>query len=392
VLAQRQILRRRAAADSAQAASERRGQELAALVEMGELLQSGSEAQDIRAVVAHAARRLLPGLAGWLYAFNNSRDRLDLAASWAAARGGGARSLAEPADPEDGPPDHVGPSECWALKRGRPHLSNPTDEAGLGCAICSGTGGGMCVPMSARGEVQGVLHLATDPGAAPTREQVALAAALGDGVSLALANLALRERLRGQALRDALTGLYNRRFFEEMVEQLESQLQRGSRTVAALMLDLDHFKAINDRHGHAVGDAVLRAVGALLLSRLRRSDTACRYGGEEIVILMPDCEIEEATERADEIRRAVANLSTTAGSLPMVTASVGVATAPTSAPRLADAVRAADAALYEAKHTGRNRVCAAPARHPAFPAPTPPRLAVVQPQPVAAEPGGHAAG
>jgi diguanylate cyclase (GGDEF)-like protein len=135
------------------------------------------------------------------------------------------------------------------------------------------------------------------------------------------------------------------------------------------MLDLDHFKAINDRHGHAVGDAVLRAVGTLLLGRLRRSDVACRYGGEEIVILLPGCDLDEASERAEEIRRAVADLSTTAtGPLPAVTVSIGVAAAPRSAPRLADALRAADAALYGAKHSGRDRVCIAPSRGPASPA------------------------
>ncbi|MFC7689062.1 GGDEF domain-containing protein [Paeniroseomonas aquatica] len=155
---------------------------------------------------------------------------------------------------------------------------------------------------------------------APSAEQTALATALGDSVSLALANQALRERLRGQALRDALTGLHNRRFLEEVMPQIEAQLARDGQPVAVLMLDLDHFKSINDTHGHAVGDAVLHAVGALLIDQLRRSDVACRYGGEELAVLLPGSDIEQAAERADVLRQAIAGLSGSAarapGSLP----------------------------------------------------------------------------
>jgi diguanylate cyclase (GGDEF)-like protein len=374
--AHRQIRRRQVVAEAARAASNRRGQELAALVEMSELLQSGVEAKDVRDVVAHAARRLLPGLSGWLFAFNNSRDRLDLAASWKGF------SVATPANSTE-PPDHFAPSECWALKRGRPHHGDPSAEGGgLGCVACAATGSGLCVPMAARGEVQGVLRIAFGTGAAaPTVEQTTLATALGDSVSLALANQALRERLRGQALRDSLTGLHNRRFLEEVMAQMEAQLARDGRPVAVLMMDLDHFKSINDTHGHAAGDAVLRSVGLLLIDQLRRSDVACRYGGEELAVLLPGCDLTQAAERADAIRHAVSLLhksSPTHGdrvALPPVTVSIGVAAAPQSARQLADALRAADAALYEAKRAGRNRVTSAPTRTAE---PQQPKLEIVQ--------------
>ena len=362
-VAHRIIRRRQKTAEIARTASDRRGRELSALVEMSELLQSGVEARDVRAVVAHAAKRLLPGLSGWLFAFNNSRDRLDLAASWKGSEGAATVTGCEP-------PDHFAPSECWALKRGRPHHGDPTAEGGgLGCVACAATGSGLCVPMAARGEVQGVLRIAFGANAPPpTADQTALATALGDSVSLALANQALRERLRGQALRDSLTGLHNRRFLEEVMPQIEAQVARDGQPVAVLMLDLDHFKSINDTHGHATGDAVLHAVGALLIDQLRRSDVACRYGGEELAVLLPGSDIEQALERADEIRRAIAALSgtaaRTAGSIPLppITVSIGVAAVPQTAGRLADAMKAADAALYEAKRAGRNRVMAADGR------------------------------
>lgn len=362
--AHRIIRRRQQTAEVARTASDRRGRELAALVEMSELLQSGVEARDVRAVVAHAAKRLLPGLSGWLFAFNNSRDRLDLAASWKGAESPAGTATCEP-------PDHFAPSECWALKRGRPHHGDPSSaDGGLGCVACAATGSGLCVPMAARGEVQGVLRIAFGANApAPSAEQTALATALGDSVSLALANQALRERLRGQALRDSLTGLHNRRFLEEVMPQIEAQLARDGQPVAVLMLDLDHFKSINDTHGHAVGDAVLHAVGSLLIDQLRRSDVACRYGGEELAVLLPGSDIEQAMEHAEGIRQAIAALSGSAaraaGSqpLPPVTVSIGVASAPQTALRLADALKAADAALYEAKRSGRNKVSVAAARN-----------------------------
>ena len=376
-VAHRIIRRRQRAAELARTASDRRGRELAALVEMSELLQSGVEASDVRAVVAHAAKRLLPGLSGWLFAFNNSRDRLDLAASWK----GGDQPLGAAASE---PPDHFAPSECWALKRGRPHHGDPSSaDGGLGCVACAATGSGLCVPMAARGEVQGVLRIAFGANApAPSAEQTALATALGDSVSLALANQALRERLRGQALRDALTGLHNRRFLEEVMPQIEAQLARDGQPVAVLMLDLDHFKSINDTHGHAVGDAVLHAVGALLIDQLRRSDVACRYGGEELAVLLPGSDIEQAAERADVLRQAIAGLSGSAarapGSLPLppITVSIGVAAAPQTALRLTDALKAADAALYEAKRSGRNKVTVATARNAATP--PQPKLGIVR--------------
>ncbi|MDB5374577.1 MAG: hypothetical protein JWP04_3219 [Belnapia sp.] len=375
-VAHRIIRRRQQAADVASNASHRRGQELAALVEMSELLQSGVEARDVRAVVAHAAKRLLPGLSGWLFAFNNSRDRLDLAASWKGNDSGAAPASCEP-------PDHFAPSECWALKRGRPHHGDASAAGGgLGCVACAATGNGLCVPMAARGEVQGVLRIAFGPNSpAPTADQTALATALGDSVSLALANQALRERLRGQALRDALTGLHNRRFLEEVMPQIEAQVARDGQPVAVLMLDLDHFKSINDTQGHATGDAVLHAVGTLLIDQLRRSDVACRYGGEELAVLLPGADIEQAVERADVIRRAIADLSVSAarssGSIPLppVTVSIGVASVPQSALRLSDALKAADAALYDAKRAGRNRVVASTARSAAL---SLPKLEVVR--------------
>lgn len=339
-----QVSRRRFAAERARAAMDSRGREVAALFRMGELLQSSVTPEDIRRVVAQTAEELLPDLAGALYVFSNSRDRLDVLGLWGAGR-----------LPQD-LPEHFAPSECWALKRGRAH------GRGLGDRIrCDHAGEdprlALCVPMQARGELYGVLQFFDQGEGALAPARAELARALADGVSLALANQALREKLRNQALRDELTGLHNRRFLDESLPQLVAHAERRGAPIAVLMLDLDHFKQVNDRHGHTVGDAVLREVGRLLLGRLRRMDIACRYGGEELIVLMPDCGAADALLRAQEICAMVRNLRERADSaLPPVTVSIGVAAWPEHGEQIGRVIEAADAALYEAKRAGRDRV------------------------------------
>ncbi|WP_170985304.1 GGDEF domain-containing protein [Roseomonas sp. AR75] len=352
-----QLARRRSAAERASAAMDARGREVAALFRMGELLQSSHAPEDIRRVVSHTAAELLPALSGAFYVFNNSRDRLDMLGLW------GARGL-----PPD-LPEHFAPEECWALKRGRPH--GPAAGDSLACDHLGGAETALlCVPMQARGEVYGVLSFFHPERRAMSPQQVELAQALADGVSLALANLALREKLRNQALRDELTGLHNRRFLEETLPRVLAHAERRNASLAVMMLDLDHFKQVNDRYGHATGDAVLREVGRLLLARLRRMDLACRYGGEELLILMPDCTAAEALVRAREICAQIRGLrEAIGGTLPQVTVSIGVAAWPEHGEQIGRVIEAADAALYAAKRAGRDR--ALPAEATVEPLPLP---------------------
>ena len=217
--------------------------------------------------------------------------------------------------------------------------------------------------MAARGEVYGLLEMTASGPDAPERLVAArpIAAALADSMSLALSSISLREKLRNQALRDPLTGLYNRRFLEEMLDRVADDTDRRRASFSVVMLDLDHFKTLNDQFGHATGDAVLRQVANVILNTLRSSDVACRYGGEEIALLMPDCNLEVAMSKADLIRMAIADASSD-GRLPSVTASLGVSCLPETCGRPEELLAAADAALYLSKQQGRNRVTAAPVR------------------------------
>jgi diguanylate cyclase (GGDEF)-like protein len=185
--------------------------------------------------------------------------------------------------------------------------------------------------------------------------------AAAEQVGLALGNLRLMETLRGQSIRDSLTGLYNRRYLEESLAREIDRARRRGIPVAVLMLDVDHFKRFNDTHGHEAGDAVLANVGEVLKRLSRGEDVACRYGGEEFVLVLPECPTDVASRRAEEIREAVRQLPlrVRGDSIEGITVSIGVAGFPDHGDDGPTVVAAADAALYRAKAEGRDRVVTA---------------------------------
>jgi diguanylate cyclase (GGDEF)-like protein len=169
---------------------------------------------------------------------------------------------------------------------------------------------------------------------------------------------ALNSRLREAATQDPLTGLMNARAYHDGAQQALAQAQRAGQPSAVLFVDLDHFKAINDRHGHAAGDEVLRRVAAELRSRVRRSDWVGRIGGEEFSLFLPGAPLTEALRVAEQLRSGIEALSIDidGGQTLAVTASIGVAPAERPGLSIAELLRQADAAMYLAKAAGRNRV------------------------------------
>jgi diguanylate cyclase (GGDEF)-like protein len=340
--------RRRAAARDAVAAREQTEK----LFRMTDMLQSAAGYDDANAVLQATVQGLMPDLAGAMFIFNNSRDRLDLSTSWNI--------------PDTHlPPDHIAPSTCWALKRGKAHVNGLSGM--LRCEHQRFDGVVLEIPMMARGELYGLLCFAAQGAQAEARvaEINGIATALADAMSLALSSMGLREKLRNQALRDPLTGLYNRRYMEDMLQRFGHLSERNARPMSVIMIDLDHFKRLNDEHGHATGDAVLRDVGAAILATVRQSDVACRYGGEEIIVLLPDINLADATLKAEALRRSIEAISERQGI--SVTASLGVASVPDNAASAAALVAIADEALYRAKKAGRNQVATAAPRAAAEP-------------------------
>jgi len=168
---------------------------------------------------------------------------------------------------------------------------------------------------------------------------------------------ALQETLREQSTHDALTGLYNRRYLEEVLERELVRAEREQYPLSMIMGDLDHFKAVNDRCGHQAGDEILRVFGHLLRQHARGSDICCRYGGEEFLLVLPGMSEASAVERAEQLCVAMAAAPVRCGSGSIaVTVSFGVSTCPRDGRTGDELIAAADAALYAAKAAGRNRV------------------------------------
>lgn len=170
----------------------------------------------------------------------------------------------------------------------------------------------------------------------------------------------LRKELREEAIRDPLTGLYNRRFLLEALNQEVARARRADAALALLMLDMDNFKHVNDCFGHGVGDGVLMQVAKLLLENVRASDVVCRYGGDEFIVVLPGataaCAAGKAEDLRELLRHAVVEFHEL--KLPPATFSVGVAAYPNQGRTGPELLAAVDAALYRAKHTGGARVCA----------------------------------
>jgi diguanylate cyclase (GGDEF)-like protein len=325
------------------------GSQVETLFKMTDMLQSALGYADANAVLRTTASKLMPDLGGALYIFNNSGDRLELSTHWSFPEG-------------HEPIATIAPTQCWALKRGKAHL-NLTGPGALRCPHNGDEAFLLEIPMMARGEVYGLLQVQAS-GDDPQNELTAaapIASAVADAMSLALSNIALREKLRTQALRDPLTGLYNRRYMEDVLERYAGLAERNQSPLSVVMFDLDHFKRLNDEHGHALGDAVLASVAAAVLGTIRPSDIACRFGGEEFVVLLPDCAIAEAAERAEALRSRIERVSENHGV--RVSASFGIASIPESSSKVTDVLGQADEALYCAKTEGRNRICTA-ARRP----------------------------
>ncbi|HEX5301052.1 MAG TPA: GGDEF domain-containing protein [Streptosporangiaceae bacterium] len=267
------------------------------------------------------------------------------------------------------------PRSCLAVRSGRAHRENDGRGALLSCPVCAPVPGtSCCVPLTVGGEVIGsVLLSRPEPYSEAEEQRIRESVGQAAPVLANLRNLAVAEI---RAATDGLTGLSSKRAVTDALKRTFAQAATTQAPLSLLLLDLDHFKQVNDQRGHQVGDQVLANVGATLRNVLRARDFAGRNGGEEFAVLLPDTSITEALEIAERIRVAVAEISLP-GSDVSVTASVGVAVFPDHASTPDRLERLADAALYLAKRQGRNRVeLADPAPAPAVPVAAEPAPAV----------------
>jgi diguanylate cyclase (GGDEF)-like protein len=189
--------------------------------------------------------------------------------------------------------------------------------------------------------------------------------AIAGEVGLALANLRLRDSLRQQSIRDPLTNLFNRRYMEESFDRELQRAERKGTPIGVLVIDVDHFKDFNDSFGHDAGDALLCELGAALKGSVRGEDIACRYGGEEFVVILPDADTADSLQRAEALRSKAKGLVVhhAERSLRTVTLSIGVACYPEHGGDARTLIQVADRALYRAKSAGRDRVVLAATTH-----------------------------
>jgi diguanylate cyclase (GGDEF)-like protein/PAS domain S-box-containing protein len=318
-----------------------KNQEIGYLNEMMDLLQSSSSDQEVYKIAARYIEKFLEDSAGALYMMKESRNLLEPKIAWGRHQNGMTLS----------------PDDCWALRRAQTYLTPPGSSLRCNHVAADNMDTIGCVPMIAAGQIVGILHFSTIYSIEDLRKKESTLKALAEQVGMTLSNLRLRETLRAQAIRDPLTGLFNRRYLEETLERELNRAKRKDRPLSLIMLDVDHFKRFNDQYGHPAGDDLLKSFGKILMARGRRDDVICRYGGEEFLLILPECGMEDAGQIAEAIRLDAMTLwIQSAKSEPVVSISAGVASYPENGASSHTLIASADRALYQAKANGRNRV------------------------------------
>jgi len=324
-----------------------RNREITLINEMAASFQTGLTIEEVYAIAKHSCARFFPGAAGTLFRVNLPQDIIEPVVHWgfSSARNNVAA---------------FSTNDCPVLQDGQTHVAESGHPSHCPHATDGFTAPHLCIPLIAHGETLGVLSLQSedksDVHMTPAKQQ--LAHTVAETTALALANLDLRETLRQQSIRDSLTGLFNRRYLEETLEREVQRAKRGQQPVGIIMIDIDFFKEINDAYGHEAGDAALRELGGFLLAHIRQEDIACRYGGEEFILILPGATLLTTRTRAQLLRKELARLHVHYEGRPLngLTMSFGVAVYPDHGATGQAVVRSADMALYHAKQSGRNRI------------------------------------
>ncbi|MFT7460220.1 MAG: diguanylate cyclase (GGDEF)-like protein, partial [Planctomycetota bacterium] len=308
-------------------------------------------------VILYYTRELFPDCSGSVYLLNESRTVVESVVSW----GKNSESQIPVITPDD----------CWSLRQGKPHHVIDTNH-GLICMHLKDCPehGYTCVPIIAQGDMVGMIHIQYPKlNENLTQEEInhnidakrRLVNMTADNLALALVSLKLREALKTQSIRDPLTQLFNRRYMEETLEREYSRCKRLNESLGILMLDIDHFKSYNDKYGHNAGDIILTEIAKLLQVKLRKADVACRYGGEEFILIFSGAPLNILEQRAEEIRSDISNYNVNykGEKFENITVSIGISAFPLHAHSTENLLKTADEALYVAKHTGRDKVVVA---------------------------------
>jgi len=315
-----------------------------ALTQFGAHVQQLSDEEELHDAFVRSCTELLSPDTIQVMLRNSSKNRLE---------------VVRPPMPPDEQVTHAilnEPMKCRAVRTLREVADDADTATACRCALgVPAQGSYLCLPMLAAGELVGVTNLQSSKPGYFHPERVRAIQGYAGFASATVSSLRLIAATRERALRDGLTGAYNRAFLGEYFTKAIASARRRGAPLAILMVDLDHFKRINDEHGHVAGDAAIVALARCLSTQTRASDAVVRYGGEEFCVLLIDTGAEHAQATAERIRAAIER--TSVGDLgPILRASVGVAVFPDHGDDEQALIAAADAALYRAKSAGRNRV------------------------------------
>lgn len=336
---------------------ENRARELSVLNSMNELLQACYNEADTYGVMVSICKKLFPEETGFLSMRDDESDSLTMVGSW------GDEALSNM--------DEYGADACWALRLGKIHsVEDPNSDLMCSHPLARNWKSYLCLPISTSSGILGVLHvffkgspdhLSGEDIAQYHHSKRMVLSTMLEHYSLSLVNLKLRETLKSQSIRDPLTGIFNRRYLDESMRREMARSRRHGTPTGIIMMDVDHFKKVNDTYGHEAGDVILKALATFLQQHTRNEDILCRYGGEEFILLMPESDLNNAHKRAQQLCKLVRNVLRIdhQGKTHQITISLGVSAFPDHGPTIEVAQNAADAALYQAKEQGRDRVVVA---------------------------------
>lgn len=326
---------------------EMKNEQITLMIDMSDIMLATNSLEELSNIMGKYAQQLLTFCSGYLYVMHPSKNYLEMVGRW------GTPTTQEAI---------FNPEQCWAIRLGRPHKIVKSHHE----LVCEHfhfeddvMNTIMCVPLMAQNDIYGLLYMEiAKESFTLNHDQQLLITAFAELTALALANVRLRDNLRHQSIRDPLTGLFNRRFLEDGLFKQKLRAKGEKSSFAILMLDLDHFKKINDTFGHDAGDMALKEVGSVLEHATRTGDLASRYGGEEFVLILHNMDLENAKIRAEQIRLEVTKIRLKYGAQPIgpISISIGIAMYPTDSEDTEKLIELADKALYAAKKKGRNTV------------------------------------
>tara|TARA_R110002072_G_C7918868_1_gene530893 strand:- start:344 stop:1738 length:1395 start_codon:yes stop_codon:yes gene_type:complete len=314
--------------------------ELTALNKMSDYLQACNTTDEISSALISAIKQIWPDASGAFYLLNKEQGKYDKLDEW-----GIKKNVSD-----------ISSNECWAHRLSKP-FPDFASSGTVNCNVegCSQSEAQSCFPIMSGGESFALLHI-SGVNFSNNLHYQDMAKIVCERLGLAIYNLQLKDYLEFKSTRDVLTGLCNRQYMEQA---LKTEIQRASRDdklLTVAFIDIDHFKKTNDFYGHGAGDYLLKKFSQSILSSLRAGDVACRYGGDEFLVIFPDTNTHEVELVLERISRTIKRgIDDESKSLDM-TFSSGVAQFPIHGSNYKELLKQADLALYEAKDNGRNRI------------------------------------